>query len=58
MGDVFVIDDKECIYNSDALATSIWYFSYALVEKPHFVGGGPAPNFVMFGVVVQLALLW
>ena len=58
MGYFFVIDNKEFVHTSNARPTSIWYFSYALVEKPHFVGGGPAPNFVMFGVVVQLALLW
>ena len=56
-GDVFVIDRKENICDVDALATSIWSFSYALSEASHFVGEVLATKFCMFWVVAQLEVL-
>ena len=55
-GDVFVIDRKENICDVDALATSIWSFSYALAEASNFIDEGPVPNFGVSGMVSQFAI--
>ena len=56
-GDFLVIGDKEHICTMDVLTISIWSFTYALAEASHFVGGELVPNFGVFGVVAQLAVL-
>ena len=56
-GDVFVINNKEGIRDFYALDISVCSCFYALAEASHLVGEGLVPNFDVFRVVAQLAVL-
>ena len=56
-GMFFLIKYKEDIWAFDALAFSVYYFYYALEEESHLVGKVLVPDFGVFRVVAQLAVL-